>query len=149
MKYSIVYGQDIIDFNLSEELNVDLFQAKQESSIENPKQALINSFSNPLLSKSLKEILNNRKEGYICIVISDATRKIPSMVILEALMIVFDELNIHDDQIKILIANGMHRKCTPNEIKEIVGKEVLFRYDVLNHVAEDEQSLDFLGETSR
>ena len=148
MKYSIAYGQEIIEFDLSDEIKVDLIQAKQETPIENPKQALINSFSNPLLSKSLKEILVKRKEGNICVVISDSTRQIPSSIILEALMVVFDELNILDDNVKILIANGMHRKCKPNEIEEIVGKEILFRYDVINHDANDDHSLDFLGETT-
>ena len=148
MKYSIAYGQDVIEFNLSDELKVDFVQAKQEPPIKNPKQALISSFSNPLLSKPLKDILSKRKDGNICVVISDSTRKIPSSIILEALMVVFDELNILDDNIKILIANGMHRKCMPKEIKEMVGKEVLFRYDVINHDANDDQSLDFIGETS-
>ncbi len=148
MKYSTAYGQDIIEFNLSDELKVDFIQAKQESPIENPKQALISSFSNPLLSKSLKEILSKRKDGNICVVISDSTRKIPSKIILEALMVVFDELNILDDNIKILIANGMHRKCLPKEIKEMVGKDILFRYDIINHDANNDQTLEYLGETS-
>ena len=148
MKYNIAYGQDIIEFNLPDELEVDYIKAKQESPIENPMQALISSFSNPLLSKPLREILAKRKDGNVCVVISDSTRKIPSSIILEALMVVFDELNILDDNIKILIANGMHRKCAPNEIKEMVGKEVLFRYDIINHDAKDDQNLEYLGETS-
>ncbi len=148
MKYSIAYGQERIEFNLSDKLKVDQIQAKQETPIENPKQALINSFSNPLLSKSLKEILSKRKDGNICVVISDSTRPIPSSIILDALTVFFDKLNILDEHIKILIANGMHRKCLPNEIKEMVGKEVLFRYDVINHDANDDQTLEYLGETS-
>jgi len=148
MKYYIAYGQERIEFNIPDELKVDLIQANQESLIENPNQALLNSFSNPLLSKSLKEILSKRKDGNICVVISDSTRKIPSKIILESLMVVFDELNILDDNIKILIANGMHRKCLPEEIKEMVGKDILFRYDIINHDANDDQSLEYLGETS-
>ena len=148
MRYNIAYGQEIIEFNISDELKVDLIQAIQESPIENPNQALLNSFSNPLLSKSLKEILSKRKDGNICVVISDSTRKIPSKIILESLMVVFDELNILDDNIKILIANGMHRKCLPKEIKEMVGKDILFRYDIINHDANNDQTLEYLGETS-
>ncbi|QEE17948.1 nickel-dependent lactate racemase [Promethearchaeum syntrophicum] len=148
MKYSIAYGQSLLEFTLSDDIKVDLIRAKQEFPIENPKQALLNSFSTPLSSKSLREILSKRKEGNICVVISDATRQIPSSIILDALMVVFDDLKILDEHIKILIANGMHRKCTPNEIKEIVDQEVLFRYDIINHDANDDQSLDYLGETS-
>jgi len=148
MKYSIAYGQGIIEFNLPNVLEVDYIKAKHESPIENPMQALINSFSNPLLSKSLKEILSKRKDGNICVVISDSTRQIPSSIILDALLVVFDKLYILDDNIKILIANGMHRKCAPNEIKEMVGKEVLFRYDIINHDANNDQNLEYLGETS-
>ncbi|MHA1920466.1 MAG: nickel-dependent lactate racemase [Promethearchaeota archaeon] len=147
MIYQIAYGQEKIKFNLSDELNVDIFQSQQRLPIENPKQTIIRSFSNPLLSKPLNEILSKRKDGYICVVISDSTRPIPNLIILDALMVTFNELNIPDEKVKILIANGMHRKCTPKEIKEMIGKDVLFKYDIINHDANDDQMLEYLGET--
>jgi nickel-dependent lactate racemase len=101
-----------------------------------------------MMAKPLKELLQKRPDGKICVVISDATRPVPSGIIVNALISVFDELNIPDSDIQILIGTGLHRKTSPEEIVHILGSAILERFDVINHNASDDSTLEYLGETS-
>ncbi|MFN2589633.1 MAG: lactate racemase domain-containing protein [Actinomycetota bacterium] len=56
------------------------------------------------------------------------------------------------DDVEILVANSLHRRMTPGEIKRAVGERVYrsFWPDALrNHDAEDPNGMTFVGETDR
>ncbi|WP_239630386.1 nickel-dependent lactate racemase [Paenibacillus sp. H1-7] len=93
----------------------------------------------------LRELARGKKHAVI--MISDGTRLCPSHIILPLLL---DELNlggVHDDAITILIALGMHRQHTPQEMERLVGARVYTRVRVLNHSAAAEDCI-YLGTTS-
>ncbi len=142
----MAYGIDGIEFELDDELVVDVVKATSEPSLSNPHQVIIDACNKPLFCRPLREILAKRKDGKICIVISDSTRPVPSKIILEALMEFFTEFKVLDEDIQILIATGLHRKSTPKELRQMLGNDIRFRFDILNHDAQDAESLEYLGE---
>jgi nickel-dependent lactate racemase len=148
VKVTLAYGEKGLEVTLPDDLAIDVVNAKPDPPLQDPHQDLLQAINNPLMTKPLKELLKKRFSGKICVVISDSTRPVPSKIILNALIQIFGELEIPDSEIQILIATGLHRKSTPEEIRRMIGTEIIKRFDIINHVAEDAESLEFLGKNS-
>jgi nickel-dependent lactate racemase len=54
---------------------------------------------------------------------------------------------IEDEDVKVLVATGLHRPCTEEELEEMLGLEVISRLMVINHFA-IESELTYIGDTS-
>ncbi|MFX0040222.1 MAG: nickel-dependent lactate racemase [Candidatus Heimdallarchaeota archaeon] len=143
------YGKDDIEISLDSKWNITIFQPTGQKSIEKPIVKIKESINNPIGSLPLKEILDNKSNlKTVCIVSSDATRPVPSNLILEALI---DELNaygINDKQIIILVATGLHRATYKDELERILGKNLKNRIKVVNHQAYDKECLIQIGNLS-
>lgn len=56
------------------------------------------------------------------------------------------------DDVKLIVANSLHRRMTPEELQRVLGERVFRSFwprDLTNHDAEDQANLAFLGETER
>ncbi|HMK36798.1 MAG TPA: nickel-dependent lactate racemase [Desulfomonilaceae bacterium] len=65
---------------------------------------------------------------------------------------VLDELaaaGVREGDIRILLANGVHRASRPEEIECKLGREVVGRFAPICHDAYDPQGLEYVGTTSR
>ncbi len=136
------YGKDGIEITIDPKWNTTIFKPSEQKPIENPILKIKEAINNPIGCLPLKDVINNKSNlKTVCIVSSDATRPVPSSLILEALV---DELNaygIRDNQIKILIATGLHRHSYEDELQFILGKNLQGRFRVFNHQANDKDSL--------
>ncbi|MFX0003461.1 MAG: nickel-dependent lactate racemase [Candidatus Hodarchaeota archaeon] len=140
------YGKNNIEINLDSKWNFTIHQPVEQKGIENPIAKIKEAINNPIGSLPLKEIIKNKNNlKKVCIVSSDATRPVPSNLILEALI---DELNAYgiiDNQITIIIATGLHRPSYEDEIERILGKNLKGRIKVINHQANDKDCLIRIG----
>jgi nickel-dependent lactate racemase len=144
------YGKNGLEISLDPSWNVTVFKPEGQLAIENPVEIIREKIKNPIGSPPLNDIIKNKISSQrVCIVVSDATRPVPSHIILEALIKELNEYGIGKAQIDILIATGLHRSTNSNEIERIVGKELARRrIDILGHVAKDKSYLKDLGESS-
>src|SRR4051794_1892300 len=76
----------------------------------------------------------------------DGTRAQPREKMIPA---VLDELGVPDEDVVILVATGTHRGNTDEEIRAMLGDELVARVRVINHDARDKDSLVYLGEHGR
>src|SRR5438094_1607942 len=56
------------------------------------------------------------------------------------------------DDVKVVVANSLHRRMTASEIKRAVGERVFrsfWPHDLTNHDAEDPSALAYIGQTDR
>ena len=61
----------------------------------------------------------------------------------------FEEMpSLRDEDVTILIATGTHRVNTPAELEQMLGADILRRYQVVNHDSRDEKSLVYVGDTT-
>ncbi len=148
MQVTFPYGEESLTFQVDEDLDYKVIRAKSEEPYEDPKKEIEEAISHPTFSQPLQKILEDTDTGKVCIVISDSTRPVPSKSILEVILKICEQKNIPDHRIQILIATGLHRKTTPDELKKMLGEDILLKYDIINHVAEDEDNLKYLGENS-
>ena len=129
--------------------SVTVLKPKKQKVIKRPDEAIKKAIEKPLDGRSLQKIVEKKKPlDKICVVLSDATRPVPSRIILEALIKELNAYGINDDQIFVLIATGLHRGSREEELDRIIGKDLKKRLKIVDHNANDMDSLIYLGETS-
>ncbi len=155
MEIQFKYGKGGLILSVPDEIHTDVMIPPLEPALPNPVDEIYQACLNPhMMKQSLLKIFQefqgkiHDSEDHICIVISDGTRPVPSKLILQSIDKILQESHIPDNRIKILLATGLHRKATPREMKKILGIDFLSRFDIINHVATDMDSLTFLGKNS-
>ena len=140
------YGKEGIELNLDPSWNVTVFHPIKQEVIREPKKKIKEAINNPIGCLPLKEIIKSKDNlNTVCIVASDATRPVPSNLILEPLIEELNEYGIPDNHIKILIATGLHRPSHEDELDRILGKNLRNRIKTINHIATDIDSMIDLG----
>jgi nickel-dependent lactate racemase len=79
--------------------------------------------------------------------VCDITRPAPNPVVLPPLLRRLEAAGIARENIRIMIATGLHRGATDAEIRQIVGPEIAARYTILNHDARRREQHRHLGTT--
>ncbi|MFW9822035.1 MAG: nickel-dependent lactate racemase [Candidatus Thorarchaeota archaeon] len=142
------YGKNGLEISINPLWDITVLQPKPQKSLEFPIEKIRTAIKKPIGGKPLQKIIEPKKNvKRVCVVVSDTTRPVPSHMILEALIQELNEYGIQDNQILILIANGLHRPSRPDEIERIIGKDLYKRLEVKNHIATDEKSLHYFGTT--
>jgi nickel-dependent lactate racemase len=91
----------------------------------------------------LKELVHPSDK--VGIVFSDITRPTPNHIILP---VILDELGfIRSEQIVLLNATGTHRPNTREELRRMLGGEVVERYRIVQNDAGDSESHELVGTT--
>jgi nickel-dependent lactate racemase len=89
-----------------------------------------------------------RNKSSAAISVCDITRPVPNRLLLPPLLLRLESAGIPRGGITILIATGLHRAATPDEIQEICGEWVATNYRVVNHEARNLSEHRFLGTTA-
>ncbi len=143
MKIKLAYGKEGLDINLPDYLNVDVVEPMDRQGLPDQAAAIKDALLKPIDSKPLRELA--KQSDTIGIVINDITRPMPYKIILPVLL---NELcDVPDEQILLFNATGTHRPNTKNELKEILGKDVLKRYRIIQNDARDNHSHMLVGTT--
>jgi nickel-dependent lactate racemase len=103
------------------------------------------ALENPIGTPRLREIARGKKSAVI--VVNDITRPTATYRLLPPLLAELRDAGIGDDQVLFLVATGTHRDNTPEELKGMLGKEIVERFRVLNHHCQDESIMVDLGKT--
>ncbi len=99
----------------------------------------------PTAGPSLKERAAGKRSAAISV--CDITRPAPNRVTLPPLLAQLEAAGVPRENIRILIATGLHRPATDAEIRHIVGEEIGRNYRVLNHDARNQGEHRRLGTT--
>jgi len=145
-KLNFDYGREGLTITPKPSWNYTILRPKEQLKIANPIKRIKGEIRTPIGTRPLKELIAQKDElSDICIVVSDATRPVPSHIILEALIEELNTYGIKNKQIFILIATGLHRRSRESELKRILGESLFNELTVFDHVADDEEGLIELG----
>ena len=139
------YGTKSLDLQVPTRTDV-LRPACVPVPIEKPHQAVMSSLMRPIGSPSLKQLIETARPGTVAITISDITRPVPNRLFLPGIIDVLNAGGISDGQIVIIIGTGMHRPSTPQEREVLVGPEIMSRIEIIDHRADDPDSLVKISE---
>lgn len=142
MKLRLDYGNDGLQVEVPDDATV--IEPTHTAALPDSHAALIDATRNPVQSQPLKDLVKSGDS--VGISVCDFTRAQPRKQMLEA---IFEELQfVPKDAFTIFIATGTHRTNTDEELEQMLGREILSKYRVVNHVARDESTLRRVGTTS-
>ena len=110
----------------------------EKSQTELVEEALATPYGSP----SLEELCRGKKD--IVIISSDHTRPVPSKVTMPVLL-----KHIHaaapEARVRILVATGMHRPSTHEELVNKYGEDIVANEEIVMHVAKDDSMMEKIG----
>ena len=142
-RVSLPYGRGQVTFTIPENRLRAVLAVPHEEGGEPDQQAIVRrALEHPIGSAPVSELARGKR--HILLITSDHTRPVPSRV---TLPIYLEELRkgAPDAEIRILIATGMHRPTTREEMIDKFGEEIVARETIVNHVSSRMQDMTFKG----
>jgi nickel-dependent lactate racemase len=153
-KISVEFGRNAMEI-LAPPHCVELTM-KDVPPLSDPQKAFEDAFSNPISSPPLEDVIRGKGkpagEISVAIAVSDITRPVPykgENGILPPLLRRLESSGIRKENIKIIVATGMHRASTDEEKVEMYGKKAVEQYTILDHDCENQDLLESIGTTKR
>jgi len=148
----LAYGEDFMQEHLPIGTRV-IYPNPPIKGLPNPDAAIRYALNHPLGMDPLHALLSPGMK--ITIVLDDISLPLPPMKLPDVreriLTIVLQLLEDHGvDDVRLLIANALHRAMTADEMKRMVGSKIFDDYypkRYINHDAEDPHAIVSLGET--
>ena len=138
------YGQGSIKLSLESKNILKILLPGEVRFLLNPEDKLKNLLKNPIGSLSLKELIFQKRAKNILIIVNDITRPTPYKIILPPILDELKQIGIKREKITFMIATGIHRDNSEEEIKNIFGEDLVNTYKFINHNA-DSPDLDYRG----
>jgi nickel-dependent lactate racemase len=138
------YGKEEVHLPISDKNILQVLNLKEQEVLSNPEEKLKYLLKNPIGSPSLKELIIQKKAKKILIIVNDITRPTPYKMILPPLLNELDEVGVNKEDIKFIMANGIHRDNSKEELSNIFGQDIISTYKFINHNA-DSPDLHYLG----
>lgn len=148
MEITLSYGRNGLRVTLPDRNVRHVLRSASLPILGDPREATRQALRNPTGSPPLRELVAGKADA--CIVTSDITRPVPNDAILPAVLEELGAAAIPAERIAVLIATGSHRPNTPDELREMLGDELIESgARIVNHDAFDSQGLVYSGETTR
>jgi nickel-dependent lactate racemase len=147
LQIKVAFGKTGLNLDLPAGPEYTILETRRGVALDNVTDALNRALDNPIAVSALTELARGKRSAAIAV--CDITRPAPNSVTLPPLLERLRNAGISPENIKILIATGLHRAATPEEITAIVGAEIASRYAVENHDAKLFDSHVSIGTTKR
>jgi len=146
VKVSLPYGAGLLAVEVPGR-DVTVIEPKFVAGLDDEHASFREAVRRPIGTAPLAELV--RPGDRVAVVIPDITRPLPSDRLLPWL---FAELgHVPADRFVIINGTGSHRVNTPDELCQMVGADILCKYEIVNHDAHDRSTLAVAGhdETGR
>jgi nickel-dependent lactate racemase len=121
-------------------------EARSAKPLADWEGALEEALDRPIGTAPLGDMARGKQSAAISV--CDITRPAPNRRTLPPVLRRLETAGIPRERITILIATGLHRPATEEEIREICGSEIAAAYRVVNHDARDLAAHRHLGVTA-
>jgi len=147
MEVVLDYGREGLVVELPERHVVKCLHYRPAEPLHDPQAAIARALEQPIGTAALAELAEGRRSA--CVVVSDITRPVPNRLILPPLLATLERAGIPRSEILILVATGLHRSNEGDELREMLGPEVVDSYRVENHHGRRLEEHRHLGRTAR
>ncbi len=141
MKVELAYGSDGLIVDLPEE-RTTVVEPLHPRAAADERSAVLEALRRPVAGPPLRDVV--RGGSTVAISICDGTRPQPRQIVVPAIL---DELEglVRLEDIVVLVATGTHRGNSDEELRAMLGDEVLSAVRVVNHDARDPSTLTWMG----
>ena len=147
MRVRLEYGRTGLEVELPTDRVVRTLSYKDAAPIDDPDSVVRELLATPTGSPSLANLATGRSDA--CILICDITRPVPNELILRPMLQTLEASGIPRNKILILVATGLHRPTTSDELVEMVGPEIAAKYRIEDHHGQVLDEHTFLGTSPR
>ena len=140
MRTHLQYGTDGLAVDLPSS-NVTVLEPRFLPGLPDEAAAFREAVERPLAGPPLREMIGARDR--VAIVIPDLTRPLPTDRLLQWLFAALP--HVAPERFVIVNGTGSHRVNTEDELRQMVGPDVLARYQVVNHDAHEPATLALAG----
>src|SRR5579871_3380020 len=147
MKSSFYFGKGTIEVEVPDTFRCREVRSRKATPVAHETAAVEAALDRPIACVPLVELARGRESAAISV--CDITRPAPNRITLPPLLARLHAAGIEKENIVILIATGLHRAATREEVDIIVGPEIAAGYRVVSHNARGREEHRFLGETRR
>lgn len=142
--FKLPYYKGHIDLSIPDELinGVLVSKAEEYKATDSEENLVLDALNNPIDSLPLNVLSMNAKK--VVIISSDHTRPVPSHITMPILL---KEIRKNNPfvEIIILIATGMHRPTTHEELVNKYGEEIVKKEKIVIHNAYEDSEMTFKG----
>jgi nickel-dependent lactate racemase len=142
MRVKLAYGREGLWVDLPDR-NVTVVEPRFVEGLADEEAGIVQALRQPLGSPPLRDLVG--PDDTIVIVFSDITRPTPNDRLLPPLLAELSHLPRH--QVTLINGTGMHRASTEEELRGMLGDDIVDGYSILQHDGRDRDSLVQLGAT--
>jgi nickel-dependent lactate racemase len=146
MQVNFAFGRTGLNLELPQGYRYQIVEARSAIALADADAALDSALDKPIGTEPLQALAEGKRSAAISV--CDITRPAPNAVVLPHVLDRLHAAGIARENVTILIATGLHRPATDEEIGEIVGREIASTYRTVNHRARERAEHRYLGETS-
>jgi nickel-dependent lactate racemase len=147
MKTHFAFGKNGIDVEIPEGFDCQVVRSRAAQALNNVAGALEAALDHPIHSEPLEKLAAGKRTAAISV--CDITRPAPNRITLPPLLKRLHAAGIPKEGVTILIATGLHRAATKEELDIILGAEIAATYRVASHDARDFAAHRSVGTTRR
>lgn len=138
MRVDLPYGQGVLAVEVPDDAVV--VSPADLPGLADQRAAVVAALSSPWSGPPLAELVGPGDR--VVVVFPDITRPMPNRTVLPPLLAQLELGGAGPDRVELLCATGTHRPATPAELAELVGQDVVDRYRVHQHRADDGQHVE-------
>jgi len=147
MQAHFSFGKSGINVAVPESFRTQVVLSHTAKAVDDERAAIEAALDAPIGTAPLVQLAAGKKTAAISV--CDITRPAPNSRTLPPLLDRLHTAGIPVEGITILIATGLHRGATEDEIVTIVGEEIAAKYRIVSHDAKALSEHRFLGATGR
>jgi nickel-dependent lactate racemase len=147
MEIRLDYGRRGLTADIPDGVRVSILEPAKGVPLEDPAGAVERALAEPIGTQALAELARGRRDAVV--VISDKTRPVPNGLVLPPILRTIEGAGIPRERIEILVATGLHRANTPEELAVMTSPELVARYRFRNHAARNLDEHLHTGRTTR
>jgi lactate racemase len=147
MESLFFFGKGTIAINVPESIACREVRSRKAIAVADERAAVEAALDAPIASPPLLDLARGKKTAAISV--CDITRPAPNRITLPPLLERLHQAGIPRENVILLIATGLHRAATPEEVEIILGPEIARAYRVVSHNARAREEHRYLGETRR
>jgi nickel-dependent lactate racemase len=146
MDVRLDYGRRGLRVRIPDDVRVSLVEPAKGAPLRDPPAAVAEALAHPIGARPLAAVAAGKRDAVV--VISDKTRPVPNGLVLPSILHTLEAAGIPRERIEILVATGLHRANTPEELSAMTSPELVGRYRFRNHVARNADEHVHLGRTT-
>ena len=147
MKSTFLFGKGELEVSVPDRFQCYEVRSRKAVAVPDETAAVESALDHPIACEPLVDLASGKKTAAISV--CDITRPAPNRITLPPLLVRLHAAGVTKDNLIILIATGLHRAATKEEVDIIVGPEIAASYRVVSHNARARSEHRYIGETRR